>query len=204
MMKKIKKFRKYIIGIIATILTVLVFWGCCNAVSDKAEPTTKTGQAETTETEEQTKSTCVLYYDVPLEKDIQEHIFHLCAEYEIDPKIVIAMIAVESNYDAGTVSEDLSSVGLMQVQPKYHRGRMTRLNCHNLYDPYMNVTVAIDYLAELKVYNPDINFMIAAYKHGIVYANSKAESGYYTEYVQNVLKTASELKLKGAADDVLY
>lgn len=191
-----------ILVITAVIFIALLFWGCGDITTE--EPTTKTGQAETTETEEQTKSTCVLYYDVPLEKDIQEHIFHLCAEYEIDPKIVIAMIAVESNYDAGAVSEDFSSVGLMQIQEKWHRGRMTRLKCHNLYSPYMNVTVGIDYLAELKVLNSDIGFMLSAYNGGINYANEQALNGYYNKYVQNVLKTASELKLKGAVDDVLF
>lgn len=191
-----------ILAITFVVFIVLLFWGCGDTPTE--EPTTKTGQAETTVTEEQTDSKRVLYYDVPLSTDLQEHIFHLCAEYEIDPKIVIAMAAVESNYDAGALSEDLTSVGLMQVQPKWHRGRMTRLKCHNLYSPYMNVTVAIDYLAELKVYNPDINFMLAAYNGGIEYANSKAENGYYTDYVQKVLKTASELKLKGAVDDVLF
>lgn len=191
-----------ILVITAVIFIALLFWGCGDITTE--EPTTKTGQAETTETEEQTKSTCVLYYDVPLEKDIQEHIFHLCAEYEIDPKIVIAMIAVESNYDAGAVSEDFSSVGLMQIQEKWHRGRMTRLKCYNLYSPYMNVTVGIDYLAELKVLNSDICFMLSAYNGGINYANEQALNGYYNKYVQNVLKTASELKLKGAVDDVLF
>lgn len=198
MMKKIKKFRKYIIGIIATILTALVFWGCCYAAeSNKGPETTET----TTESENQTSSSCMQYYDVPLEEDLQRHIFHLCAEYEIEPRIVFGMIAVESSYDAGAISEDLKSVGLMQIQEKWHRGRMTRLKCLNLYSPYMNVTVGVDYLAELKVYNPDIKFMLTAYNGGIEYANSKAENGYNTEYVQKVLKAASELKVKGAEDN---
>ena len=196
-----KKSSKYIIGFIATILTALIFWGFSNVAEKNEKAETPTEQTTASESE---KSTCVLYYDVPLEKDLQEHIFHLCAEYEIDPKIVIAMIAVESSYDAGAVSDDLSSVGLMQIQEKWHRGRMTRLKCHNLYSPYMNVTVGIDYLAELKVLNSDIGFMLSAYNGGINYANEQALNGYCNNYVQNVLKIASELKLKGAVDDVLY
>lgn len=184
-----------ILAITAVVFIALLFWGCGDTTIEEA--TTKTGQAETT-TESQTEAAAVLYYDVPLENYLQEHIFRLCDEYEIDPEIVIAMIAVESNYDAGALSEDLCSVGLMQVQPKWHRGRMTRLRCHNLYDPYSNVTVAIDYLAELKVLNSDIGFMLSAYNGGINYANEQALNGYNNNYVQKVLKTASELKLKGA------
>ena len=191
-----------ILAITAVILTALLFWGCGDTTTEEA--TTKTGQAETT-TESQTETTCVLYYDVPLEKDLQEHIFHLCSEYEINPQIVIAMIAVESNYDAGAVSEDYKSVGLMQIQEQWHRGRMTRLKCHNLYSPYMNVTVGIDYLAELKVLNSDIGFMLSAYNGGINYANEQALNGYNNNYVQKVLKTASELKLKGAEEfEILF
>ena len=187
-----------ILAITAVIFIALLFWGCGDTPTEEA--TTKTGQAETI-TESQAEKTCVYYYDVPLEKDLQEHIFHLCAEYEIDPEIVIAMIAVESNYDAGAVSEDYKSVGLMQIQERWHRGRMTRLKCHNLYSPYMNVTVGVDYLAELKVLNSDIGFMLSAYNGGINYANEQALNGYSNSYVQNVLKTASELKLKGAGDN---
>lgn len=190
-----------ILAITFVVFIVLLFWGCGDITTE--EPTTKTGQAETT-TESETKPAYFLYYDVPLEIYLQEHIFRLCAEYEINPQIVIAMIAVESNYDAGALSEDYKSVGLMQIQEQWHRGRMTRLKCHNLYSPYMNVTVGIDYLAELKVLNSDIGFMLSAYNGGINYANEQALNGYNNNYVQNVLKTASELKLKGAVDDVLF
>lgn len=189
-----------ILAITAVVFIVLLFWGCGDITTEEE---TTVQNVQTTESESQANSKCVLYYDVPLEKGLQEHIFHLCSEYEIEPEIVIAMIAEGSNYDAGAVSEDLSSVGLMQIEEKSHRGRMTRLKCHNLYSPYMNVTVGIDYLAELKVLNSDIGFMLSAYKGGINYANEQALNGYCNDFVQNVLKTASELKLKGAVTDAI-
>ncbi len=185
--------------IVTAIIAVIIFTPI-EAKPPEETTTIKKGQAP--EIEEQAKESCVMYYDVSLDYDLQNHIFQLCANYNIEPEIVIAIIAVESSFDDKAVSSD-NAIGLMQIQPKWHKDRIERLNCYNLFDPYMNITVGVDYLAELKEVNPNINFMLAAYNGGIEYANSQAASGYYTEYVQNVLKISTDLELKGVAADVL-
>ena len=125
-------------------------------------------------------------YDVPLAKELQLYIYNLCEEYGVDPALVIAMIGVESSYNADAIGDGGDSVGLMQVQEKWHGERMARLGASDLTNPYENVTVGIDILAEkirdydtigeaLTVYNAgDVGGYELYFSKGI-YANEYAE-----------------------------
>lgn len=137
------------------------------------------------------------YFDVPLSHDIQDHIFEVCNEYGIAPALVVAMIAQESDFEADEVGDDGSSTGLMQVQQKWHQERMDRLGCDNLLDPYQNITVAVDYIAELKEINPDLYWVLMAYNGGFQYADERMESGEYSEYAVEVTQYAARLELGG-------
>jgi soluble lytic murein transglycosylase-like protein len=134
------------------------------------------------------------YFEVPLSHDIQDHIFEVCDEYGIAPALVIAMIAQESDFRAGEVGDDGSSTGLLQVQQKWHQERMDRLGCDNLLDPYQNITVAVDYIAELKDINPDLYWVLMAYNGGFRYADKRMESGEYSDYAVEVTQYAAELE----------
>ena len=136
------------------------------------------------------------YFDVPLSHDIQDHIFEVCDEYGISPALVIAMIAQESDFRTGEVGDDGSSTGLLQVQQKWHQERMDRLGCTDLLDPYQNITVAVDYIAELKEINPDLYWVLMAYNGGFQYADERMESGEYSEYAVEVTQYAAQLELK--------
>lgn len=136
------------------------------------------------------------YFDVPLSHDIQDHIFATCEEYGIAPALVVAMIAQESDFEADEVGDDGSSTGLMQVQQKWHQERMDRLGCDNLLDPYQNITVAVDYIAELKDINPDLYWVLMAYNGGFQYADERMESGEYSEYAVEVTQYAARLELE--------
>lgn len=89
------------------------------------------------------------FYPVPLDHDLQVHIIRTCDENGIDPAVVIAMIATESDFDPDTIGDGGDSYGLMQIQPKWHSERMERLGVTDLLNPLQNVTVGMDYLAEL-------------------------------------------------------
>ena len=89
------------------------------------------------------------YFDVPLSEDLQNHIFMVCESYGIDPTIVIAMIQRESNFVIDIVGDNGNSFGLMQIQPRWHSARMEKLGCTDLLNPYQNVNVGVNYLAEL-------------------------------------------------------
>lgn len=127
-------------------------------------------------------------YAVPLEAELQLHIIQTCEEHHIDPAIVLAMIWKESRYNPEAVGDGGNSLGLMQIQPYWHSARMERLGCEDLLDPYQNVVVGIDYLAEsIERYDGDVAKALVAYNQGHFYET-------ITEYALSVLDMAEELR----------
>lgn len=184
-MKKInKRFRNRVIGVTSIVLIALLFWGFGSLTKNE-----KAVQASETEKQETTTAAVysVTYYDVPLDIALQNHIFNLAAEYCINPKYIIAIIAEESAFNAQITGDNGASIGLMQIQPKWHGERIKRLSCFNLYDPFQNITVGVDYLSELlNKYDGDIVKAIVAYQQG-------SFKGEMTPYATDVLLTAASL-----------
>lgn len=65
----------------------------------------------------------------------------------LDPIIVQAVMQSESNY-IPTVESPCGAVGLMQVLPKYHAWRMGKYGLTDIWDPYTNIVVGMDFLNE--------------------------------------------------------
>lgn len=184
MKKRINKVTFYTVGI--CYIAVLVI-GLILAVSENKAQAQDTEPTETTE---------VVIYEVPIDKELLDHIQGLCADYEIPVELVLAMIEVESTYRADAVSK-AGAIGLMQVIPEAHEPRMNRLNCPDLLDPYQNVTVGMNYLAELiDKYDGNIHKALTAYHHGPTGAKDKffGQGTYQTEYSLKVLETAEKIK----------
>lgn len=135
----------------------------------------------------------VKYFDVPLSTELQDHIFALCEEHNIAPGIIIAMIERESNYKADAIGDSGASLGLMQVQEKWNRERMDRLGCHDLLNPFQNVTVGIDLVAELKGKNADLYWVLMSYNGGEAYGTRMLNAGKFSDYAVGVVARASEL-----------
>lgn len=130
------------------------------------------------------------YYDVPLDEDIQDHIIFLCEQHHIDPALVIAMIHKESRYNAKAVGDGGNSLGLMQIQPKWHKARMEKYNCKNLFDPYQNIIIGIDILDELFSTGKSTEWVLMAYNGGRAYANEKTALGIVSDYATTVMANA--------------
>lgn len=126
-------------------------------------------------------------YDVPLSAELQLHIRDLCGRYNVDMPLVLAVIGQESNYKAGAVGDGGSSIGLMQIQPQHHQARMDRLGVMDLSDPYQNVEVGIDLLAELMDENKGTEWAVTAYNAGAAAADYHKTIGTRTEYAESVL-----------------
>ncbi len=136
----------------------------------------------------------VTLYDVPLSEELQLHIIAECEKHNIAPAIVIAMIERESNYKADAIGDNGNSLGLMQIQPKWNQERMERLGCTDLLDPFQNVTVGIDLVAELIEKDADTYWVLMAYNGGQAYATRNIENGTYSDYAITVVERASELE----------
>ena len=87
-------------------------------------------------------------YPVPLDDDLQKYIIRLCTEYEISPAVVFAVIGTESNFQSDAIGDHGNAFGLMQIYRSVNEERMDRLGCTDLLNPYHNVLVGIDILAE--------------------------------------------------------
>lgn len=134
-----------------------------------------------------------VYYDVPLSEDLQDHIFNLCDEKGIEYKVAMALIHTESRFDATCVGDSGNSLGLMQIQPRWHYERMERLGCNDLLDPYQNVTVGLDLFSDLLEEYGVVEYALMAYNGGGSYADSMIDSGLISDYAYSVISYADEL-----------
>lgn len=186
--------------------------GCTAPLRDDS-PTETTEQTETTaatvqtepaatvppETQPETTATeaPAALYDAPLSEELQLHIIQTSEAYGIDPAVVIAVIWKESTYRADAVGDGGNSLGLMQIQPRWHGARMDRLDCPDLLDPFQNVTVGIDILAgHLDSYDGNISMALMAYNAGAGGANSYwfSQGIYSNDYSAAVLNKAAQLE----------
>lgn len=140
------------------------------------------------------KPTC-LYYDVPLDKDLQEYILSVCHDYGVNHLIVFGMIERESVFNSNCVGDNGNAFGLMQIQPRWHKDRMDRLMVTDLLDPYQNVLVGIDYLSEMMSRDKGLEWALMAYNGGPTYANNMSTDGVVSDYANDVINNACKIEL---------
>ena len=135
------------------------------------------------------------YFDVPLDEDLQDHIFAECEKYDLDPAMIIAMIDRESEFDSYAIGDQGRALGLMQIHPRWHEERMYKLQCWDLLDPYQNITVAVDFIAELlEIGDGTIEWVLMAYNGGEAYADRYSERGEVSEYALDIMAMMEELR----------
>ena len=88
--------------------------------------------------------------DVPLESETQWAIFEQCGQDTDLFCAVMAIATVESGFDPQMVGDGGDSIGMMQINTRWHTGRMEALGVTDLMDPVQCAAVAIDYLLELE------------------------------------------------------
>ena len=92
----------------------------------------------------------------------RQHIEHAARLHAIDPALLQAIIAVESDNRLGAVSRK-GAVGLMQVLPETGR----RYGATDLFNPAQNIDAGARYLRALAaMFNNDLVLMLAAYNAG--------------------------------------
>lgn len=86
--------------------------------------------------------------DVPLDSDTQALLHAACEEAGITYELALAVIRQETEF-RNVIGDNGDSIGYMQIQPRWHKERMERLDVTDLTDPYSNFRVGCDFLAEL-------------------------------------------------------
>ncbi|MGA8182900.1 MAG: lytic transglycosylase domain-containing protein [Terriglobia bacterium] len=93
---------------------------------------------------------------------IDSIIDRVSSHYQVDPKLVHAMIRVESNYDPSAVSSK-GAMGLMQLIP----ATAHRFGVQNPFDPGQNVQGGVSYLKYLlHLFGGNLPLSLAAYNAG--------------------------------------
>ncbi len=116
-------------------------------------------------------------------------------QYGVCPELLQAMAEKESTLYLQAINGDCK--GLMQISEKWHAGRMERLGVTDIYDARSNITLAADYIAELRdttEHGQDIIYVLMRYNMATDTANSLYEAGLYTEYAVTILQEAARLE----------
>jgi soluble lytic murein transglycosylase-like protein len=113
--------------------------------------------------------------------------------YSLDPKLVLSVIAVESNFDTGAQSPK-AAAGLMQLIP----GTAERFNVRNAYDATQNLRGGMRYLRWLlSYYRGNVTYALAAYNAGEKRVDRFQGVPPFPEtraYVQRVLRLYGRLR----------
>ena len=129
-----------------------------------------------------------------------EYLKGVCERYEgIDYMLVLSMIETESWF-----TEDIENasnhVGLMQVSRKWSKDRMANLGCTDLLDPYENILVGVDCLAEwLDICNGNLEFALMCYNQGYKSAEASYKKGV-SKYARTIMGRVDRLH---AAEELL-
>lgn len=147
-----------------------------------------------------------MYYQIPQEyideggcfpEVVQAYLWCLCEEKEINYYVVVALIERESRYQWDASGDNGNSKGYMQIYEKWHRERMEQENVTDLYNPYGNIRVGLNFLQELTGggVNADYHYVLMSYNMGESKAKQFYKNGVYsTDYSTGILQRAQEIQ----------
>ena len=132
---------------------------------------------------------------------MQVYTYIVCQNYGVDYEMVFALIERESWCKWDAAGDGGDSVGYMQIQERRHKDRMERLGVTDLTNPFGNVRVGVDYLAELYAKTGNWMDTLAAYNYGLNGAQKHLWSEGIHEYAYNtgIMERAQQLKDETAA-----
>lgn len=140
----------------------------------------------------------VILADPNREANSQSMYIEYCEEigekYDIAPELLLALMERESGFNPKAKSK-AGAVGLCQIIPKYQKERMTALGVTDLYDPYSNILVCADILAEFRdKYYGDLYLCLMCYNEGEYGgAKRKWDEERYSSYATGIVERATEL-----------
>ena len=127
----------------------------------------------------------------PLSKKTQREIFHICEDAALSFELVMSLIYEESGWDPECISDNGESVGLMQVQKRWHAELMDKTGCTDLTDPVQNVRVGSALLKRHFSTYQDPVWALMAYNGGQAYADRMIKAKKTSAYAERILRRAA-------------
>lgn len=140
----------------------------------------------------------VIYYDIPLSKELQDYTRKICEEYgNVDETLVYALIKQESNFRVKALGDNGRSKGLMQIQEIWHKKRMKKLGVDSLMTAKGNIRVGIDILSEKIDKYDDLGKALTAYNAGDggAYKYYFSKGIYANDYAKKIIKNKDKFKM---------
>jgi len=112
-------------------------------------------------------------------EELAEVIYEEALRHNQDPKFILALIAIESEFKNWSVSEQ-GAKGLLQVMPYVAKSVAQELGIEwggdrTLFNPYLNVRIGICYLSQLIFDFKDVGVALTAYNYGPTYVKTLIE-----------------------------
>jgi soluble lytic murein transglycosylase-like protein len=87
---------------------------------------------------------------------LMEEIYDSAIEFEVDPHLAFCIITVESAWDTDAKSE-AGAIGLMGIMPSTARLMERTIKTGELYDPFRNVVLGVQWFGKLRILNANNN-----------------------------------------------
>jgi len=112
-------------------------------------------------------------------EELAEVIYEEALRHNQDPKFILALIAIESEFKNWSVS-DQGAKGLLQVMPYVAKSVAHELGIEwggdrTLFNPYLNIRIGIYYLSQLIFDFKDVGVALTAYNYGPTYVKTLIE-----------------------------
>ena len=126
-----------------------------------------------------------------LSRKIQRQIFHVCEDSNLSFELVMSLIYEESGWDPECISDNGESVGLMQIQKRWHKKLMDKIGCTDLTDPVQNIRVGTELLKRHFCTYLDPAWALMAYNGGKAYADRMIKANKLSAYAVRILRRAA-------------
>lgn len=118
--------------------------------------------------------------------------------YDFYPDIdllVQSIIQVESNFDPNLTSS-AGCIGLMQLSPYWQASRAAKFGVTDLWNPYNNILVGIDFLCDLYFNYANQDMVLALMMYNMDFSSARAirRNGGMSDYAREVFRIFNELK----------
>lgn len=155
--------------------------------------TVKESKVEESKVEE--RKVKYVYFDVPLDDQLQEYMQDLCVQYDFPAyDVVVALIEHESSFRQGVISST-DDYGLMQINRCNHEWLKEELGVRSITDPEDNVRCGIYMLQRLYHKYDNIEMALIAYNRGEGGAARLFREGIYTtDYSAEILDGSTRLE----------